>query len=79
MSITHSRNGDTLSAHHVHVTPADSVDMMREVRAMKETDDSVMVLLQHGVPLSLLADLVDPDGPRSIEIYESELVTSSAA
>ena len=46
---------------------------------MKETDDSVMVLLQHGVPLSLLADLVDPDGPRSIEIYESELVTSSAA
>jgi len=46
---------------------------------MKETDESVMVLLRHGVPLSLLADLVDPGGPRSLEIYESELATSSAA
>ena len=53
--------------------------MMKEVTEMKETDDCVMVLLQHGVPLSLLADLIDPVGPRSIEIYESELVTTSAA
>jgi hypothetical protein len=79
VSITRSPKRGTLSAHHVHVTPADSVDMMKEVKKMKETDESVMVLLRHGVPLSLLADLVDPGGPRSLEIYESELATSSAA
>ena len=34
--------------------------------------DGVLVLLDHGVPLSLLVDLVDPHGPRSQEIYRTE-------
>ena len=34
--------------------------------------DGVLVLLDHGVPLSLLVDLVDPRGPRSEEIYRTE-------
>jgi hypothetical protein len=29
-------------------------------------------LLEAGVPLSLLIDLSDPRGPRSLEVYESE-------
>lgn len=32
----------------------------------------VMELLNRGVPLSLLADLTDPDGPRSQEILAVE-------
>ncbi len=79
MSITHSPIRNTLSAHHVGVFLADALVMMKEVKAMKDTDDSVMVLLHHGVPLSLLADLIDPDGPRSLEIYEHELASASAA
>lgn len=30
-------------------------------------------LLCSGVPLSLLMDLADPDGPRSAELYDDEL------
>jgi hypothetical protein len=31
-----------------------------------------MTWLRHGVPVTLLADLVEPDGPRSREIYAAE-------
>ena len=31
-----------------------------------------MSLLEHHVPLSLLLDLIDPQGPRSAEIFELE-------
>ncbi len=33
---------------------------------------SVMTLLNHHVPLSLLCDLLDPDGPASAEILAVE-------
>ena len=33
---------------------------------------SVMTLLNHHVPLSLLCDLLDPDGPGSAEILAVE-------
>ena len=33
---------------------------------------SVMTLLRHHVPLSLLCDLADPTGPRSAEILAIE-------
>ena len=33
-----------------------------------------MTWLAHGVPLALLADLADPSGPRSREIYTAEAV-----
>ncbi|CAB4849843.1 unannotated protein [freshwater metagenome] len=31
-----------------------------------------MELLRHGVPLTLLFDLIDPSGPRSAELYGQE-------
>ena len=34
--------------------------------------DTTMRLLAGGLPLSLLWDLVDPDGPASRELFESE-------
>jgi len=33
-----------------------------------------MALLAHRVPITLLADLLDPDGPASREIYRVEAV-----
>jgi hypothetical protein len=36
----------------------------------------VMELLRQGIPLTLLFDLVDPRGPRSLELYGRE--TSAA-
>jgi hypothetical protein len=36
------------------------------------THTSVMTLLRHHVPLSLLCDLADPTGPRSAEILAVE-------
>ena len=35
--------------------------------------DPVMALLDHGVPLTLLVDLADQSGPRSQEIYATEV------
>ncbi len=35
-------------------------------------DNDVMELLRQGVPLTLLLDLADPDGPRSDELYGLE-------
>jgi hypothetical protein len=37
-------------------------------------DARVMTWLRHGVPIALLADLLDPGGPASREIYRSEAV-----
>ena len=34
----------------------------------------VMTWLAHGVPLALIADLADPSGPASREIYTTECV-----
>ena len=46
------------------------------VQAVEEADQEasaeVMSLLTEGVPLALLADLVNPDGPASPEILEDE-------
>ena len=36
-------------------------------------------LLRAGVPLSLLCDLIDPEGPRSREIYTAEVVADDVA
>jgi len=36
------------------------------------SDTTAMTLLQRGVPLSLLIDITDPDGPASTQILESE-------
>lgn len=36
--------------------------------------ERVMTWLAHGVPLALLADLLEPAGPRSREIYTAEAV-----
>jgi hypothetical protein len=36
-------------------------------------------LLRAGVPLSLLCDLMDPEGPRSREIYTAEVVEDDVA
>ena len=36
-------------------------------------------LLRAGVPLSLLCDLVDPEGPSSREIYTAEVVANDVA
>ena len=36
-------------------------------------------LLRAGVPLSLLCDLVDPEGPPSREIYTAEVVADDVA
>jgi hypothetical protein len=49
----------------------------KEVQAMtmlmSETSESdVMDLLRQGIPLTLLLDLADPAGPRSIELYDVE-------
>jgi hypothetical protein len=35
-----------------------------------------MNLLQHHIPLSLLLDLADPQGPESNEIFRKEAATS---
>ena len=35
-------------------------------------DERVMTLLQDHVPLALLCDLTQPEGPRSAEILEAE-------
>jgi hypothetical protein len=39
----------------------------------------VMTWLRHGLPLSLLADLTDIEGPRSREIYTWEAITEDVA
>jgi hypothetical protein len=36
--------------------------------------ERVMTMLAHRVPLTLLADLLDPGGPASREIYRAEAV-----
>ena len=36
-------------------------------------------LLRAGVPISLLCDLADPEGPRSREIYTAEVVAEDVA
>jgi hypothetical protein len=36
-------------------------------------------LLRAGVPLTLLCDLADPEGPRSREIYTAEVVADDVA
>ena|GEM_PF-2309539 len=36
--------------------------------------NTAMTLLAHRVPITLLADLLDPSGPRSREIYRVEAV-----
>jgi len=38
-----------------------------------------MTWLRHGLPLSLLADLTDQEGPRSREIYAWEAIMEDAA
>jgi hypothetical protein len=38
-----------------------------------------MTWLRHGLPLSLLADLTELEGPRSREIYTWEAITEDAA
>jgi hypothetical protein len=38
--------------------------------------DQVMDLLGHGVPLTLLCDLVDPEGPRSDEVLAIETLST---
>lgn len=36
--------------------------------------ERVMTLLRHGVPITLLADLLEANGPPSAEIYRTEAV-----
>lgn len=38
----------------------------------------LMTALSHGLPITLLVDLLDPNGPRSAEMYKREGVTASA-
>jgi hypothetical protein len=47
--------------------------------AVRTTENALMSALQRGLPITLLADLVDPDGPRSHEIYRREMTTPVAA
>ena len=47
--------------------------------ALRATENALMSALQRGLPITLLADLVDPDGPRSHEIYRREMKTPVAA
>ena len=39
----------------------------------------VMTLLRHGVPITLLADLLAEDGPRSREILTAEAVSGDVS
>ena len=41
--------------------------------AVRVAENALMSALRRRVPITLLADLVDPDGPRSHEIYRREL------
>lgn len=45
---------------------------MSETPAVPPDDDRVMSLLQEHVPLALLCDLTEPDGPPSREILDAE-------
>jgi hypothetical protein len=46
--------------------------------AVQATGNAIMSALQRGLPITLLADLVDPDGPRSHEIYRREMTKPDA-
>ena len=45
---------------------------MSNYTAVIPSQTRVMTWLRHGVPVALLADLIEPDGPRSREIYAAE-------
>jgi hypothetical protein len=47
-------------------------DAANEAAGTDEGDQRVMGLLSEHVPLSLLVDLADPEGPASDEILQSE-------
>ncbi len=42
-------------------------------------ENPAMAALRRRLPITLLADLVDPDGPRSHEIYRREMKKPDAA
>ena len=47
----------------------------REARTMELHDSTphpLMAALGHGLPITLLVDLIDPNGPRSFEMFERE-------
>ncbi len=49
-----------------------------EIRDTSSADvHPLMTALGRGLPITLLVDLIDPNGPRSAEMFEREGVTST--
>ena len=53
---------------------------MKAYESIADHDEHpLMAALAHGLPITLLVDLVDPFGPRSGEMFERENVKPDAA
>jgi hypothetical protein len=53
-------------------TPAEGITVTTTTDEPARDDEMVMSLLQEHVPLALLCDLSQPEGPTSAEILEAE-------
>lgn len=76
-STPHPRFADR--AARIRAARPDLVGLVVDDSPMPDVDDLVartLSLLESGVPLSLLLDLVDPDGPRSHELLTGEVAST---